>query len=325
MSVAARFPVKSRSLEEFTSSQESVTSYAKVGQRFSKIFEIEQDMSTSCADVSDATPTMEHIHDKPCVGGNINSFRKLLEIEEVDFLKQFCKPEDDEPEEEQSASFFNLPSSSSEPCAITFDLNVGLCETSESGLCSQQKSTPEKEPIVLTPVCSLQSEVTIEQESEFTGQQKSIPEEERIPFTSLCSLQSEVTIEQESEFAGQQKSTSEEKPIAFAPVCSLQSEFTIEQGVNAVDNHRKMTETPLESGSTKKKQQEIKTDWEEFRKTYCKPGGKETNENYMDAVDWDAVRRAPHKELAETIAERGMNNVLAARIKVYDFIYTANK
>ncbi|VFQ82791.1 unnamed protein product [Cuscuta campestris] len=56
-------------------------------------------------------------------------------------------------------------------------------------------------------------------------------------------------------------------------------------------------------------------DWEELRRTYCNlirtPGIN------LDAVDWDAVRRAPVEEIAKIIESRGMNNVLAAKIKAF--------
>ncbi|KAI3675769.1 hypothetical protein L1987_85362 [Smallanthus sonchifolius] len=267
MSVAARFPTDYKSKEvndnfEVPSSQESIASNTQIYEGFSKNNEMEQDMSASYADVSEATPVVEpnqnplQVQDNPCVDENSSNFRKLLEAEEVDYLKQFCRVDISELEsslsesklegKEQSASILKFPSSN-EPSAITFDFNMSLCETSEGEFVGQQKSTPVEESKVVTPNCSLQSEVTTE------------------------------------------------------------------QGVYSANNHK---ETPLDNkvkGDNKK--QEPETDWDELRKAFCKTGEKETNVNYRDAVDWDAVRRASVGEIAKIIEDRGMHNVIAERIK----------
>ncbi|KAM0063733.1 putative HhH-GPD domain, endonuclease III-like, iron-sulfur cluster loop, DNA glycosylase [Helianthus debilis subsp. tardiflorus] len=207
MSVVARFPPNSRSKEvddnfEVPNSQESVASNTQIYEGCSKNNETEQDMGASYADVSDATPVVEpsqnllQVQDKPRVDEDPNTFRKLLELEEVDYLKQFCQVGVDELEsllsesklevEEQRASISNFPSSTStEHSATTFDLNVSLCETSEGEFVGQQKSIPVEEPKVATPICSLQSEVTIEQESplenELKGKKKNKKEKKQEP------------------------------------------------------------------------------------------------------------------------------------------------
>ncbi|KAF5781283.1 putative uracil-DNA glycosylase [Helianthus annuus] len=206
MSVVARFPPNSRSKEvndnfEVPNSQESGASNTQIYEGCSKNNETEQDMGASYADVSDATPAVEpcqnplQVQDKPRVDEDPNTFRKLLELEEVDYLKQFCQVGVDELEsslsesklevEEQRASISNFPSSTStEHSAITFDLNVSLCETSEGEFIGQQKSIPVEEPKVATPICSLQSEV-IEQESplenELKGKKKNKKEKKQEP------------------------------------------------------------------------------------------------------------------------------------------------
>ncbi|VFQ98687.1 unnamed protein product [Cuscuta campestris] len=53
----------------------------------------------------------------------------------------------------------------------------------------------------------------------------------------------------------------------------------------------------------------------ELRRTYCNLS--RTPGINLDAVDWDAVRRAPVEEIAKIIESRGMNNVLAAKIKAF--------
>ncbi|KAM7496867.1 hypothetical protein LguiA_021281 [Lonicera macranthoides] len=71
-------------------------------------------------------------------------------------------------------------------------------------------------------------------------------------------------------------------------------------------------------GKVREKQQETTIDWDELRKKYWTGRKGEDSPSTMDPVDWDAVRQASVDELAETICERGMNNVMAARIK--DFL-----
>lgn len=55
-------------------------------------------------------------------------------------------------------------------------------------------------------------------------------------------------------------------------------------------------------------------DWEELRRTYY--NSNRTPGRNLDSIDWDAVRCAPVGEIAKVIETRGMNNVLAAKIKV---------
>lgn len=58
-------------------------------------------------------------------------------------------------------------------------------------------------------------------------------------------------------------------------------------------------------------------DWDNLRKEVEANGGKkERSKETMDSLDYEAVRCASVKEISETIRERGMNNMLAERIKV---------
>ncbi|KAM0023774.1 putative HhH-GPD domain, endonuclease III-like, iron-sulfur cluster loop, DNA glycosylase [Helianthus debilis subsp. tardiflorus] len=135
-----------------------------------------------------------------------------------------------------------------------------------------------------------------------------------------CSKNNEIEQEMIASCAEEPKSTPIEEPKVAS---SVQSEVTIEQ--DSANNHK---ESPLENElkgkkkNSKEKKQEPKIDWEELRKSYCKTGEKEPDVNCRDAVDWDAVRRAPVEELAKIIEERGMHNVIAGRIKLFlDRIY----
>jgi hypothetical protein len=58
-------------------------------------------------------------------------------------------------------------------------------------------------------------------------------------------------------------------------------------------------------------------DWDSLRRAVC-PDGKKKERTYktMDSLDYEALRNATVNELSDAIRERGMNNMLAERIKV---------
>lgn len=59
-------------------------------------------------------------------------------------------------------------------------------------------------------------------------------------------------------------------------------------------------------------------EWDNLRKAVETNGGrKERRKDAMDSLDYEAVRQANVQEIAEAIRERGMNNMLAERIKVF--------
>ncbi|GMH26322.1 hypothetical protein Nepgr_028165 [Nepenthes gracilis] len=60
------------------------------------------------------------------------------------------------------------------------------------------------------------------------------------------------------------------------------------------------------------------SDWDSLRKEAEINGRRERTANTMDSLDYEAVRCAHVDKIADTIKERGMNNVLAERIK--DFL-----
>lgn len=60
-------------------------------------------------------------------------------------------------------------------------------------------------------------------------------------------------------------------------------------------------------------------DWDSLRKQACPNGPKkERSSGTMDSADWEAVRCADVNEIAKTIRERGMSNMLSERIKVHN-------
>ncbi|XWS66738.1 hypothetical protein CRYUN_Cryun05aG0226500 [Craigia yunnanensis] len=72
-------------------------------------------------------------------------------------------------------------------------------------------------------------------------------------------------------------------------------------------------------GRKAKKDKKDDFDWDSLRKQAEANGKKrERTEKTMDSIDWEAVRCADVNEIAKTIKERGMNNMLAERIK--DFL-----
>lgn len=65
---------------------------------------------------------------------------------------------------------------------------------------------------------------------------------------------------------------------------------------------------------TKKKHED---DWDKLRKEVHEKGAKiERSTDTMDSLDYEAIRCASVKEISDAIKERGMNNMLAERIKV---------
>lgn len=71
-------------------------------------------------------------------------------------------------------------------------------------------------------------------------------------------------------------------------------------------------------GGRPRKEKETQVDWDHLRKKANTAGRERARPtNTRDSVDWDAVRCADVNEIADTIKERGMNNMLAERIKVY--------
>ncbi|KAM0992745.1 hypothetical protein ACFX2J_008381 [Malus domestica] len=89
---------------------------------------------------------------------------------------------------------------------------------------------------------------------------------------------------------------------------SVNKEFSSTNAATSNTKNRK-------AGKEKKDQQ----DWDKLRKQAELNGKKrEKTENTMDSLDWEAVRCADVNEIAQTIKERGMNNMLAERIK--DFL-----
>lgn len=115
---------------------------------------------------------------------------------------------------------------------------------------------------------------------------------------------------------GRNKEAEESKPYVFvsnAQVlhdCFIQ-EVGTERGENEINSQVEGVSRRKKTKAEQKK--ENTTDWDNSRRTYCTR--RERTDETMDAVDWEAVRRATVKEVADTIKQRGMNNILAGKIK----------
>ncbi|KAL1352038.1 hypothetical protein HN51_016015 [Arachis hypogaea] len=85
---------------------------------------------------------------------------------------------------------------------------------------------------------------------------------------------------------------------------------------NTVKEHTKIASTKSTKSRVHLKDKKDNFDWDSLRRqAQDKAGKREKTENTMDSLDWDAVRRADVREIADAIKERGMNNMLAERIK----------
>ncbi|CAI9762123.1 unnamed protein product [Fraxinus pennsylvanica] len=80
----------------------------------------------------------------------------------------------------------------------------------------------------------------------------------------------------------------------------------------------KTARQPKANGGRIRKEKQKPVNWDCLRKQ-AQEGGRrrERTANTKDSVDWEAVRCADVSEIAETIKERGMNNVLAERIQEF--------
>lgn len=88
------------------------------------------------------------------------------------------------------------------------------------------------------------------------------------------------------------------------------------KGRNTSLKEQKLSSDEIKAVPRKKniKKVEEEIDWDEIRRTYssAEPRGS----NHMDSVDWEAVRCAKHKDVADAIKERGQHNIIAGRIQV---------
>ncbi|RAL51684.1 hypothetical protein DM860_010402 [Cuscuta australis] len=81
---------------------------------------------------------------------------------------------------------------------------------------------------------------------------------------------------------------------------------------------RTNSKTSKGKGGKPRREKEVEINWDLLREEAQSSGKKrERTWNTMDSLDWEAVRCANVHEIAETIKERGMNNMLAERIQEF--------
>ncbi|XP_015941185.1 transcriptional activator DEMETER isoform X1 [Arachis duranensis] len=81
--------------------------------------------------------------------------------------------------------------------------------------------------------------------------------------------------------------------------------------------HGPNKESKLKVSKARKVKPEHSENWDELRKEVQANRTIERSKDIMDSLDYEAVRCAPVKEISDTIKERGMNNMLAERIKEF--------
>ncbi|KAL8149978.1 hypothetical protein AgCh_006841 [Apium graveolens] len=87
------------------------------------------------------------------------------------------------------------------------------------------------------------------------------------------------------------------------------------------ENHNSLSPTIPDAKTDKPKRgrkgKKPPINWDSLRKQAQTNGERVRTADTFDSVDWEAVRLADVEEVADTIRERGMNNMLAERIKAF--------
>ncbi|XP_023928323.1 DNA glycosylase/AP lyase ROS1 isoform X2 [Quercus suber] len=170
---------------------------------------------------------------------------------------------------------------------------------------------------------SEQSALTVESSSQDTVQNKptmNVPKAPRSSSKSGNSVQvyENVIIPSQSQVLGDPKiveSLAQGQNIEVQQ--SLPSLSGETQDVAAISEMNAATIKAKRRRAAKEKKENV--NWDNLRKQVEANGIKrERTANTMDSLDWEAVRCADVNEIAKTIKERGMNNMLAERIK--DFL-----
>ncbi|WCJ19185.1 HhH-GPD base excision DNA repair family protein [Euphorbia peplus] len=86
---------------------------------------------------------------------------------------------------------------------------------------------------------------------------------------------------------------------------------------NKINLNVSSTEERKEKGKANSNKKDA-IDWDSLRKQVIADGKmKEKSKDAMDSLDYEAIRRANVNQIADTIRERGMNNMLAERMKEF--------
>ncbi|CAN1134925.1 Transcriptional activator DEMETER [Linum perenne] len=182
-------------------------------------------------------------------------------------------------------------SGSSMPCEIPNILHQSLNETDKTSTVGSQTQKESVEDLKLTGKALKQ----------FAGNE--LQEKEQL---ANCPEEMFDIVESSSKL---EKENAPEKTAASNLINHSSSKV---KGVKDIDAARR-------KAKSRRVGDEIKdSDWEALRRSAKQSGRKkERAENAKDSVDWERVRCADVNEIAETIKARGMNNMLAARIKEF--------
>ncbi|KAL8101966.1 DEMETER-like protein 2 [Apium graveolens] len=98
-----------------------------------------------------------------------------------------------------------------------------------------------------------------------------------------------------------------------SPESSVTCMSTTNNQANETEISVPLEGVPMEKKTKDKNKKERNMDWDSLRKTYS--AKRERNDENMDGIDWQSVRQATIEDIADSIKERGMQNVLARKIK----------
>ncbi|KAL8202063.1 hypothetical protein R6Q57_011210 [Mikania cordata] len=129
---------------------------------------------------------------------------------------------------------------------------------------------------------------------------------------SEISTEFKIVTNQETEISGCQMISKNSMGVINQPIeiLELTELYTNEHGKHKISASGG-TKVKGKKGKAKKK----KAYWESLRKSAQLKNKGERSPNTMDSLDYEAVRRAKVDEISDTIKDRGMNNMLAERIK----------
>ncbi|CAA2989464.1 ROS1-like isoform X1 [Olea europaea subsp. europaea] len=216
----------------------------------------------------------------------------------------------------QVAECFDLPQQNGKSSNITYA--KGPCDTDLSGLSAESATQA-----TIQKVLAISREV-----SKFSS--------EKVHSINNCQIDmyqkvpENPTGKQESQFHFQENNYTMQE---VSNVTMFPQNLTDITGSSNIDNLRipehkdtcsnlkipgQTASEPKAKGGRIRKEKQKPVDWDSLRKQ-AQEGGRrrERTANTMDSVDWEAVRCADVNEIAETIKERGMNNVLAERIQEF--------
>lgn len=147
--------------------------------------------------------------------------------------------------------------------------------------------------------------------------EKRVPTSVQTQKTSHCIMLSKNQVQQQS------CSQTVSQSGVTQPSQSILENTTVETNSNdqfssSAKTYKEETNTKQARAKGPRAQVEKKIDWDTLRKdVQIKGARKERSLDAMDSLDYEAMRQASIKEISDTIKERGMNNMLAERIKVF--------